>query len=89
MSDCLCMSIIDCQLYGEEDFLHAWGIDERGRLWVHADFLRRAETRYEHKRGNLTVTAMPSPQGKFILASDVFTQASVNEIKTNLMTLGN
>jgi hypothetical protein len=89
MSDCRGMSIINCQLYGEEDFLNAWGIDEAGRLWVHADFCRRAATRYEHKKGDLTVTTMPSPQGKFVLASDVFTQASVEEIKASLMTLGN
>jgi hypothetical protein len=89
MSEWLRMSIIGCQLYGEEDFLNAWGIDETGRLWVHADFFRRAATRYEHKKGDLTVTTMPSRQGKFVLASDVFTEASVNEIKANLMTLGN
>jgi len=75
--------------YGEDEFLNAWGIDETEQLWVHADFLKEAVTRYEHKKGNLSVKAVPCAQGKFFLASDVFTQTTVDEIKANLMTTGN
>jgi len=78
-----------CQFYGEDEFLNAWGIDDTGQLWVHADFLGEATARYEHKTGNLTVKAAPSPKGKLLLASDVFPQSTVDEIKAHLMTTGN
>ena len=83
------MDIVNCQLYGEDDFSNAWGIDETGRLWVNSDYVMIAAERFEHLEGDLKVTTVPLPEGKFALASDIFTEASVEEIKAKLLATGN
>lgn len=83
------MDIVNCQLYGDDDFPNAWGIDETGQLWVNSDFVTMAAERYDYKEGDLKVTTVPLPEGKFVLASDIFTEASVEEIRARLLATGN
>jgi len=82
------MSIVNCQLYGDDDFPNAWGIDESGQLWVHSDFVMTAAERYESREGDLKVTTVEFPEGKFVLASDILTEASVDQIKAELLASG-
>ena len=82
------MSEVNCQLYGDDDFPNAWGIDETGGLWVNSDFVTRAAERYDYMVGDLKVTTVTFPEGQFALASDIFTEPSVEEIKAKLLATG-
>ena len=82
------MSEVNCQLYGDDDFPNAWGIDETGQLWVNSHYMIRAAEIYEHWEGDLKVTTVTFPEGQFALASDILTEASVEEIKARLLASG-
>ena len=82
------MSTVNCQLYGDDDFPNAWGIDETGGLWVNSDFVTRAAERYDYMVGDLKVTTVTFPEGQFALTSDIFTEPSVEEIKAKLLATG-